>query len=70
MAEYNHVQSSSSTTWTISHNLDVSSVAVDAMIDISGNLEKILPAGIEHVDNNTLEITFSSAQTGRARIVG
>lgn len=69
MAEYNHEQTGAGTTWTITHNLGTATVAVDTFIDNGGNLEKILPLSVEHTNNNTLTITFSVAQTGRARIV-
>lgn len=69
MLEYNHVQSSSSATWTITHNLNSTSVVTDAFINFNGNLEKILPLNVVITSVNTLTVTFSSAQTGRCRIV-
>jgi len=69
MSEFNHSQTVAASSWAISHNLNSDTVAVDVMIDNGGNLEKILPANVEHTDNNTLTVTFSSAQTGKARIV-
>lgn len=70
MSEHNHTQTVSSSSWTITHGLNSSTVAVDVMIDDGGNLEKIIPANIVHTDDNNLTVTFSSAQTGRARVVG
>lgn len=70
MAQHNHTQSSGSATWTITHNFGVSSVDVDVFIDFGGNLEKVLPLSVEHTDNNTVTVTFSSAQTGVARVIG
>jgi len=69
MAEFNHSQTGASASWAISHNLNSDTVVVDVFIDNGGNLEKILPANVEHTDDNTLTVTFSSAQTGKARIV-
>ncbi len=69
MAQYNHTQSTAATTWTINHNLNSSVVAVDVMINNGPNLEKILPADVQHTNNNTLTVIFSAAQTGKARIV-
>ena len=69
-SEYNHVQTSASASWAVNHALASDSVAVDVMIDNGGNLEKILPADIRIDDANNITITFSSAQTGKARIVG
>lgn len=70
MAIHNHVQTSASATWTITHNFNVASVVVDVFVDFGGNLEKILPLEIEHTNDNTLTVTFSSTQTGKARLVG
>lgn len=69
-AEYNHTQGSASATWNINHALASNSVVVDVMVDNGGNLEKILPQDIRIVDANNITITFSAAQSGRARIVG
>ena len=70
MQAYNHTQGSGSATWTITHNLGVDTVAIDVFIDFGGNLEKILPAAVEMTDNNTVTVTFSSSQTGIARVIG
>ena len=70
MAGYNHVQSASSATWTINHNLNSDSVVIDVMVDNAGDLEKILPQTILHKTANQSEITFSGAQVGNARVVG
>jgi len=70
MSSYNHTQGSASSSWTISHNLSLSSVVVDVFVDNGGNLEKILPLNVVHTDNNTVTVTFSANQTGRARVVG
>ena len=70
MESYNFSQTAAATTWTITHNLNKPSVAVDVFIDNAGNLEKILPASVEHTNNNTLTVTFTAAQTGRARVIG
>ena len=69
MLEYNHTQSTPSTTWTITHNLNTTSVVTDTSINFGGNLEKILPLNVVLTDANTLTVTFSSAQTGKVRIV-
>jgi hypothetical protein len=65
---YNHTQTVASTTWTIIHNGGCHP-AVDVSINYNGNLTKILPLNIRNVDLNTIEITFSSPQTGEARLV-
>ena len=68
-ASYNHTQTTASTIWTINHGLSSSAVVVGVYINVLGNLESILPYTTRHVDNNTLEVTFTSAQSGAVRIV-
>ena len=68
-SSYDHVQTTASATWTITHNLNSAAVAIDVYIDNAGTKEKIIPVETKHVSNNTIEVTFSSIQTGNARIV-
>lgn len=70
LAGYNHNQSVASATWTIMHGLGTKDVAVDAMIDVSGDLTKAIPLTQVTTDNNNVTITWSVAQSGRARVVG
>lgn len=56
-------------TWTVTHNLGTLNVAVDAMILNGIDVEKVMPLSIVAKDLNTVKITFSSPQTGYARIV-
>jgi len=70
MQTYDHNQSASSASWVISHSLNTDAVAVDVFIDSGGNLVKIIPQDVVATDINTITVTFSSAQTGKARIVG
>ena len=67
--EYNHIQSSGSATWTVSHNLNAPVVVCDVYALNNGVTEKILPLNIVHTSDNSLTITFSTARTGRARVV-
>ena len=69
MAEYNHTQGSLSSSWVITHNLGQDTVVNDVFVNVSGDLTKILPLSVEHTDDNTLTITFSSSQQGYARII-
>ena len=70
---YEHTQSAASSTWTVNHNLGVKPT-FDALVNhttSSGTvLTKILPMSSEHVSDNTLVLTFSSAVTGKVRLVG
>jgi hypothetical protein len=69
MSEFNHTQSVASTSWTITHNLNVPAVAIDVMVDNGGSLKVAHPLTVEHTNDNTITITFSASNTGRARIV-
>ena len=65
---HTHTQTSSSTTWTITHNLDTLSPVVDCWIDVSGDYTKILPLTVTATSNLVVTITFSSAQSGSAYV--
>jgi hypothetical protein len=65
-------EGSKSTTWTITHNLDSTDVAVDAMINSGGSpniLEKAIPLSQTATSSNVVTLTWSSQQWGRARVV-
>lgn len=67
---YRHTQSVASTTWSITHNLDTPSPVVDVWI-LQGSpavYTKVIPQNVSYPDNNSVTITFSTAQTGRAII--
>lgn len=65
---YNHNQGSPSSVWTITHNLNTQALTIDVYIDNAGVLTKVLPLSVVHQDNNTVVVTFSGAQFGKARI--
>lgn len=61
-------QNTPSTSWVITHNLG-RLVNVDTAINYSGNLEKALPNKIvADPDLNTITITWTSTQTGKATL--
>jgi len=64
---YNHTQASASATWTIVHNLGRKPTC-DILVDVSGSLQKILPAYFTYPDNNTMVVTFAATHTGVARL--
>ncbi len=66
---YQHIQTTPSTVWTIEHNLGVQPIHDIWVID-GGVYSKIYPANVVHIDDNTLQLTFSSPQTGQVRLVG
>lgn len=61
------VQSTPSTTWTISHGY-ATNPAVSVKVMEAEVLTEILPQGVAFPDNRTVVITFSSARTGEARL--
>ena len=63
---FTHNQSSPADTWTITHNLNSSSVQVQIF---DGNNRLIIPDEIELVSLNVAEVTFVSPMVGRAVVV-
>ena len=72
LGAYDHNQSSPSTTWTITHNLGTTEVVIDTSILVGspGELTKAQPAEMAVFDSNTVNVTWSIAQAGRARVIG
>lgn len=66
---YNHTQSSSDTVWSITHGLNIAVPVVDCFIIYGGAYTKIIPADVVVIDSNTIEIHWSEATAGKARIV-
>jgi hypothetical protein len=62
-------QSTASTTWTITHNLQTNMPCVDFWVMDGGTYTKIMPSSMIVSNANTLVATFSSAQAGRATVV-
>lgn len=61
---YTHFQSSSSTSWVITHNLGYNPIT---RIFIGNN--EVQPLTVTHNSTNQVTITFSTAQVGYARLV-
>ena len=61
---YTHVQTTSSTTWTVTHNLNIADVAVTVYDDATDSV--VIPDTITLTDANTVTVTFASAITGKA----
>ena len=56
----------SASTWTVVHNLQVDAPAIDVY---NGSNERIMPAAVVVVDDNTLRIDWSTATAGRVYVV-
>ena len=69
---YNHNQASANVTWTITHSLGTQDVAVDAFINAGSpiTLQKAIPLTQVATSPNVVTLTWSAAQSGRARVVG
>lgn len=65
-AGYIYTQSTTSSTWSVTHNLDQRNVSVTVY---DSDNKVVMPADITTVDANSLTITFSEAITGVAVIV-
>lgn len=70
MSAYTHVQDAAATTWTINHNLASDSIVIDVMVDNAGDLQKAEPQTTLHKTANQTVLTFGSAESGQARLVG
>jgi len=64
MYAYTHFQSSSSTTWTINHNL-----GYNPIVRIFIGNQEVQPLTITHINTNQVVITFNTAQVGYARLI-
>ena len=64
---YTHTHTSESTTWTVYHFFG-SKPIVETIINNNGILTKAIPASVEHVDNDTLIISWTSPRTGFAML--
>lgn len=62
-------QSTPAATWSVAHNLGCKPV-FDVVVLDNGSLVKAYPAGITHVSDTLLELTFTTPRAGTARLVG
>ena len=62
-----HVQSSASSTWTITHGLNCMP-CVGVKVHEDGVLTEILPKSITYPDTSTVVVEFTVARTGEARL--
>ena len=69
---YRHDQMTPALEWTIAHNLSGGGAtipAVDVFIQDGGQTMKMIPAGIEIMDANTVKLTFSQPRFGFAIVL-
>ena len=64
-SSYIHTQSSAATTWTVAHTFGERYPAVTVY---DGSDRIIVPAEIEAIDQDTIEVSFTSPQSGHATI--
>lgn len=67
---YNHDQINPATTWVVDHNLGKTPI-VEVLINNpeNGVLEKAIPEQIQVITEKRLHVVFSSALTGKVRVV-
>jgi hypothetical protein len=63
LVSYTHNQSATSTTWTITHNLNFK-----PNVTVFDSAESMVEGLVTHTSNTTLSITFSAAISGRAHL--
>jgi hypothetical protein len=63
-----HTQSSPATTWTITHNLGRPPVC-EVVVQYNGESQVILPKQVIHTSANEVQIVFSVARSGTARLI-
>lgn len=63
---YTHSQESASTTWSITHNLNSTSVNIQVF---DGNNKVVIPDEIETTGPNTATVTLGTSMIGRAVVV-
>ena len=63
---HEHDQSSTATTWTITHNLNVTAPILQ-IYDTSGKM--LIPDSVVPTSNNVMEVTFNTAQAGTAVVL-
>jgi hypothetical protein len=68
---YVHSQSSSSTTWTVSHNFATTTYSTNTplypMVQVyDTNGYQIIPQDVSYVDDNTVQVSLGNATTGTA----
>ena len=61
-------QTTPATLWRIEHNMGGFAV-IDVYCEVDGKEQKILPAVTNTIDNNVVELTFSTARSGVAYLV-
>lgn len=72
-APYRFTQPFADTTWTVAHNMGLSSpyhATVDFFVNTVDGVKPILPLDVTFVDANTLTASFSNAETGYAIVRG
>lgn len=70
MLTHTHIQNTPAAIWTIDHNLDLRSLAIEVFIDQNGKPTPIIPSKITKTSSNQVVIIFSTARAGKARLIG
>lgn len=65
---YTHNQPTTSNQWSILHNLGTKFVNIEVMVQFNGVLESITPHNITSINNNQVNVYFSTPMSGLARV--
>jgi len=65
---HTHTQSEPAAEWIVYHNLGTMAPVVDVYVDHEGKRQKIIPLGVELIDNLSLKVTFTVPRAGVAAV--
>lgn len=66
---FNFTQSTAAMIWEVAHNLNTTSPIVDCYILVDGSYNKIIPNEVVVIDANNIEIQWTEARSGKARLI-
>jgi hypothetical protein len=66
---FEYAQSTPSSSWNVQHKLGTQDLFIQCYIYNGVNLTPIFPQDIDFIDDNTLNVVFSSPQTGKIKII-
>lgn len=67
--KYTHTQTISASTWNVNHNLNTTDLVFSTYIQVGPDLVPIIPNNIVFVDNDNLDVTFSTSYTGKIVLI-
>ena len=65
---FTYTQATPATTWNVLHALNIQTPVVHVFIETDDGIQRVIPLHVTPVDANNLTITFTSAQSGYAKL--